>query len=201
MSDTKQQDNPADLLARLGVAERGGEHAGDLPPVEQWNPAFCGDLNMRIARDGTWYYEGSPIGRKRLVRLFSRILRHDGDDRYYLVTPVEKVGIEVEDAPFIAVEMKTTGTGSGRDIAFRTNVDDWALADKDHPLRFEEDPKTGGLTPYILVRGRLEAKISRAVYYDLVALGREQKKKDGMWFGVWSAGTFFKMARAEDLAG
>ena len=139
MNDAEQQPDQADLLARFGGAGDGHEDAQALPPVDQWNPAFCGDLNMRIARDGTWFYEGTPIGRKRLVRLFSRILRHDEDGKYYLVTPVEKVGIEVEDAPFIGVEMKRSGAGIDQDIAFRTNVDDWVRADRDHPLRFDED--------------------------------------------------------------
>ena len=177
-----------------------GEHSG-LPPVHLWNPEFCGDLNMRIAVDGTWFYEGTPIGRKRLVKLFSRILRHDEDGKYYLVTPVEKVGLRVEDAPFVGVEMRVEGEGADQMLQFRTNVDDWVSVDKDHPLRFEVDPVSNGLKPYVLVRARLEALISRPVYYDLAALGVEHNIDKEMWFGVWSNGDFFKMAPVSDLAG
>lgn len=164
-----------------------------LPPVEKWNPPFCGDLDMRIARDGTWFYLGSPIGRKRLVRLFSTVLRHDADGKYYLVTPVEKIGITVDDAPFVAVEMVVDGAGEDQVLRFRTNVGDWVTADGDHPLRVVIDPKTGEPSPYVLVRGRLEALIARAVFYDLVALGVERGTGDTYVFGVWSSGCFFPL--------
>jgi uncharacterized protein len=188
-------------LSRL--AKAGGQEGtgSGLPPVELWNPEFCGDLNMRIALDGTWFYEGTPIGRKRLVKLFSRILRHDEDGKYYLVTPVEKVGLIVEDAPFIGVEMRVEGEGENQVLQFRTNVDDWVRVDPDHALRFEVDPASGGLKPYVLVRGRLEALVARAVYYDLAALGVEHIVAGVKWYGVWSCGIFFPMARADDLAG
>lgn len=165
--------------------------AGDRPPpVEKWNPPYCGDIGMAILRDGTWTYQDSPIGRKPLVRLFSRVLRRDADGRFYLVTPVEKVDVKVEDAPFLAVEMEVTGTGRDQAILFRTNVDDVVSCDPDHPLRFEIETGTGGLKPYLLVRGRLEALVTRAVYYDLVELAVTDATGR---FGVWSNGHFFVM--------
>jgi len=189
------------LTAAANQAAKAEGAKKGLPPVHLWNPEFCGDLNMRIAVDGTWFYEGTPIGRKRLVKLFSRILRHDEDGKYYLVTPVEKVGLQVEDAPFVGVEMLIEGKGEDQILQFRTNVDDWVRVDHDHPLRFEVDPASDGLKPYVLVRARLEALISRAVYYDLAALGCEHNIDNEMWFGVWSSETFFKMALVSELAG
>jgi hypothetical protein len=197
MSEAQGINRTSDILARLAAA---GDNDG-LPPVDKWNPEFCGDLNMRIAADGTWFYEGTPIGRKRLVKLFSRILRHDEDGKFYLVTPVEKVGLVVEDAPFLAIEMRTEGTGEGQQILFRTNVDDWVKTGRAHPLRFGKDLASGAPKPYVLVRGRLEALVARAVYYDLVALGVEHEVAGELWFGVWSSGAFFAMARAGELAG
>ena len=145
--------------------------AGDrLPPVDKWDPPYCGDIGMRIARDGTWFYQGSPIGRKPLVKLFSRVLRRDPDERHYLVTPVEKVDVSVDDAPFLAVEMEVRNPGPDQNLVFRTNVDDVVTAGPDHPLRFETEAGSGGLKPYLRVRGRLEALVTRALYYDLVAL-------------------------------
>ena len=169
-----------------------------LPPVDKWNPPFCGDLDMRIARDGTWFYLGSPIGRKRLVRLFSTVLRHDADGKYYLVTPVEKIGITVDDAPFVAVEMTVDGAGEGQVLRFRTNVDDWVTADGKHPIRVDIDPGSGEPSPYVLVRGRLEALIARSVFYDLVALGVERGTGDSYAFGVWSSGCFFPLGDPRD---
>ncbi len=167
---------------------------GGLPPVHLWNPPFCGDLDMRIARDGTWFYLGTPIGRKELVRLFSTILRKEGDD-YYLVTPVEKVGITVDDAPFVAVDFETQGSGTDRTITFLTNVGDTAGAGPDHPIRVERDPETGEPAPYILVRANLEALIDRKSFYRLVELGEH---KDG-WFGLWSGGEFFGIIPSSEL--
>jgi hypothetical protein len=175
--------------------------AKGIPPVEKWNPEFCGDLDIRIARDGTWFYLGSPIGRKPMVRLFSSVLRKDDDGRTYLVTPVEKIGITVDDAPFLAVEMAVEGEGENQRIGFRTNVDDFVEVDADHPLRFEKEEGSGGLKPYVLVRGRLEALVVRSVFYDLVALGEERTVDETVIFGVWSHGTFFPMARADSFAG
>jgi hypothetical protein len=156
---------------------------------------------MRIGRDGTWYYMGTPIGRKPLVRLFSRVLRHDSDGRYYLVTPVEKLGIRVDDAPFLAVELVATGEGRDQVLTFRTNVDDAVTADAEHPIRVEIDPKTGEPSPYVLVRDRLEALINRPVFYQLVELGVVESRADSDLYGVWSGGMFFPIGSADDLTG
>lgn len=188
----------APSLAALTTAARGASAKG-LPPVHLWNPAYCGEIDMRIAADGTWFYNGTPIGRPALVRLFSTILRKD-PERYVLVTPVERVGITVEDVPFIAVEMTVEGDGSDRTIRFRTNVDDWTTLDAEHPLRFEREP-TEGLRPYVLVRGALWARVNRAVFYDLVELGEARDTEDGRKFGIASAGTFFPMADAAEIEG
>jgi len=183
-------------LSQVDVAAR---KTRGLPPVHLWNPPFCGDLDMRIASDGTWYYMGSPIGRKPLVRLFSTVLRRDEDGKYYLVTPVEKVGIQVDDAPFLAVQMEVEGQGAQQVITFTTNVGDAFQVDDQHPLRFETEKNTDGLKPYVLVRGRLEALINRAVLYDLVELGCEHEVDGKVHFGVWSSGVFYAMATADEL--
>ncbi len=198
-SNNEASQNPVSLkgLAQVDVAAR---KTRGLPPVHLWNPPFCGDLDMRIAADGTWYYMGSPIGRKPLVRLFSTVLRHDEDGKYYLVTPVEKVGITVDDAPFLAVQMGVDGAGADQVITFTTNVGDEFRVDGEHPLRFETEKVTDGLKPYVLVRGRLEALVSRAVLYDLVELGCEHEVDGNLRFGVWSSGVFYPMAKAADLA-
>ncbi len=168
-----------------------------LPPVHLWNPPFCGDLDMRIARDGTWFYMGTPIGRPALVRLFSTILKREGD-KYFLVTPVEKVGIRVDDAPFLAVEMVKETDESGLSLRFRTNVDDWVACDAAHRLRFEA-AGDGGLAPYLHVRAGLWAKVTRVLYYDLVDMGTERMIDGRPMFGVESAGEFFPMADAEQV--
>jgi len=187
------EQNPAQRLEGLTQAARGAAAKG-LPPVHLWNPPFCGDLDMRIATDGTWFYLGTPIGRPALVKLFSTILKREGD-KYFLVTPVEKVGIRVDDAPFMAVEMAVAGEGSARKLAFRTNVDDWVPCDGDHRLRFEM-AADGGLTPYLHVRSDLWAKVTRTLYYDLVEMG-EVRNVDGQeMFGVVSHDIFFAMADA-----
>jgi hypothetical protein len=173
-----------------------GRAAGKgLPPVHLWNPPFCGDLDMRIAGDGTWFYQGTPIGRPALVRLFSTILKRE-DGKHFLVTPVEKVGIRVDDAPFLAVEMLKQDDRRGRSLRFRTNVDDWVNCDAAHRLRFEAAAE-GGLTPYLHVRADLWAKVTRALYYDLVDMGEERVVDGHAMFGVVSAGEFFAMADAE----
>ncbi len=179
-------------LRGLKEAQSGGT---TLPPVEQWNPPFCGDIDMRIAADGTWYYMNSPIGRKPLYVLFSRIVRKDGD-KYFLVTPVEKCGITVDDAPFTAIRMGITGSGNQQVITFETNVDDTVTVNADCRLRFVQEQGTGGLKPYIRVRRNLEALVSRPLFYDLVAAGVTQ----GEWFGVWSSGVFFPMQLAKEIA-
>lgn len=170
-----------------------------MPPVHLWNPPFCGNIPMRIAADGTWYYMGSPIGRKPLVKLFASILRRDEDGRYYLVTPVEKCGVEVEDAPLIAIIMRVDGDGRDKRITFTTQVDDEVTVDESHPLRFERERGTGGLKPYVLVRGRLEALVNRPIFYDLVAQGVEEKVNGESWFGVWSSGRFWPMQRSSEI--
>ena len=188
----------APSLDALTTAARGASAKG-LPPVHLWNPAYCGEIDMRIAADGTWFYNGTPIGRPALVRLFSTILRKD-PERFVLVTPVERVGIVVEDVPFVAVEMAIEGEGADRAIRFRTNVDDWTTADAEHPLRFEREP-TEGLRPYVLVRGDLWARVNRAVFYDLVELGEGRDTPDGRKFGIASSGRFFPMADAAEIEG
>jgi uncharacterized protein len=164
-----------------------------LPPVEQWDPPYCGDIGMRIRADGTWIYQNSPIGRKALVRLFSRILRRDLDGRTYLITPVEKVDVIVEDAPFLAVEMHVEGTGPSQRLTFRTNVDDIVACGPEHPLRFATQPDGSGPKPYVLVRGRLEALMTRALYYDLMELAVPGEGNSSQVPGLWSAGTFFPL--------
>jgi hypothetical protein len=165
-----------------------------LPPVHLWEPDYCGDIGMKIARDGQWYYANSPIGRKKLVRLFSTILRHDEDGEHYLVTPVEKIRIEVEDAPFIATLMTMTGEGRAQILRFETNVGDFTEAGPDHPMRFEINAETGEPSPYVHVRARLEGLIARPVFYDLVELAEVHEGQ----FGVWSHGVFFAISSAEE---
>ncbi|MBI3699368.1 MAG: DUF1285 domain-containing protein [Afipia sp.] len=189
----KQTANPAHRLDNLTQAARGAAAKG-LPPVHLWNPPFCGDLDMRIATDGTWFYLGTPIGRHALVKLFSTILKHE-DGKYFLVTPVEKVGIRVDDAPFMAVEMAEEGEGASRKLTFRTNMDDWVPCNPEHRLRFEM-ASDGGITPYLHVRSDLWAKVTRALYYDLVEMGEERIVDGREMFGVVSNGEFFAMADA-----
>jgi hypothetical protein len=166
-----------------------------MPPVERWNPPFCGDIDMRIAADGTWFYMNSPIGRKPLMKLFSSILRLDADGKYYLVTPVEKCGIKVDDAPLFAIRMSVEGQGREQLIKLETQVDDEVVIGPEHPMRVADEAGTGGLKPYVLVRRNLEALVSRALFYDLVALG----VVEGDWFGVWSSGQFFPVQRADEI--
>jgi hypothetical protein len=169
------------------------------PPVETWNPPFCGDLDLRIASDGTWYYLKTPIGRPALVKLFASVIKREGD-AYFLVTPVEKCGIVVDDAPFLAVELMVVH-GPEQVLHFRTNVDDWVACGSDHALRFEPEVPTGGLKPYLLVRRNLWAKVTRALFFDLVALGEERVIDGRRMFGVASNGSFFAMMPAESLRG
>jgi hypothetical protein len=168
------------------------------PPVHLWNPPFCGDLDMRIARDGTWFYLGTPMGRKPMVKLFSSIIRKDGDD-YFLVTPVEKVGITVDDAPFVAVDFDVEGDGDQQILTFTTQVDDIAVASLDNPIRVVRDPKTGEPSPYVLIRTNLEALIDRKSFYRLVDIGAHNEHDGQNWFGVWSSGTFFPIIPSEEL--
>jgi hypothetical protein len=199
----KQGQKPAQGLEGLTAAASDAAKAGaagkQLPPVHLWNPPFCGDLDMRIAADGSWYYLGTPIGRPALVRLFSTILKRE-EGKYFLVTPVEKVGIRVDDAPFMAVEMQKERDERGPRLQFRTNVDDWVVCDSAHRLRFKA-AADGGLTPYLHVRADLWAKVTRALYYDLVDMGEERMIDGRRMFGVASAGEFFAMADAEQVRG
>ena len=171
--------------------------ARGAPPVERWNPPYCGDIGLEIRRDGTWFYQGSPILRPALVKLFASVLRRDADERHYLVTPVEKVDVAVEDAPFLAVEMGAEGAGPAQRLVFRTNVDDVVACDAEHPLRFACVGPVGGLKPYITVRGRLEALLSRALYYDLVELAVTETRDDAAVLGCWSGGVFFPLTDGE----
>ncbi|NND18270.1 MAG: DUF1285 domain-containing protein [Silicimonas sp.] len=165
-----------------------------IPPVHLWDPPDCGDLDIRIARDGTWFYLGTPIGRPEMVRLFSTILRKDGD-RYVLVTPVEKVGIVVDDAPFVAVDFEATGAGEDQILTFETNVGDEAAAGPDHPIRVEREAETGEPSPYVHIRADLEALIDRKSFYRLVEIGTHRDD----WFGVWSGGAFFPIIPSSEL--
>jgi hypothetical protein len=168
------------------------------PPVELWNPPFCGDLDIRIATDGTWFYLKTPIGRQALVKLFASVLKREGD-KYFLVTPVEKCGICVDDAPFLAVELNIEENASGRVLNFRTNVDDWVECGPQHRLRFEPEAGTGGLKPYLHVRRDLWAKVTRTLFFDLVELGEERVIDGTTMFGVASRGAFFAMAPADQM--
>ena len=183
--------SPDGLAASVKSAKTKG-----LPPVHLWNPPFCGDLDMRIAKDGTWYYMGSPINRFELVKLFSSILKKEGD-QYFLVTPVEKVGITVEDAPFIAVDFDVQGDGIAQVLTFTTQVGDTAIAGADHPIRIVTSPETGTPVPYVLIRRNLEARVDRKSFYRLAELGVDH---DG-WFGVWSQGAFFALVRSDEMKG
>ena len=181
--------DPIPDIASLSLAEIAKlVEDAKLPPVEKWNPTHCGDSEMRIARDGTWYHQGSPIGRPAMVRLFSTILRREADGSHVLVTPVEKLDIEVEDAPFIAVEMKAEGTGRDSKLAFRLNTGDLVTAGPEHPLRFVED--NDGPRPYLVVRGGMEALVVRSVYYELA---ERAIADDAETPGIWSDGAFFPL--------
>ncbi len=175
-----------------------GAGGKSLPPVHKWNPDYCGEIDLVIKRDGTWFHEGTPIGRARLVRLFSTVLKREGD-QYFLVTPVEKLGITVEDVPFIAVLMRREGKGENQQLIFSTNVGDEAVAGPEHALVFRLTPETGEGAPYIDIRAGLEARISRAVFYDLVALGETYQIDGEEKFGVWSAGVFFAFGPASEV--
>ena len=178
---------PAPDLATMSLADVAKALAEQrLPPVDQWHPTHCGNSDMRIARDGTWFHQGSPIGREAMVRLFSTILRREADGSYVLVTPGEKLDIIVEDAPFIAVEVKSEGTGRSRKLAFRLNTGDLIVAGADHALRFTD-------TPYVHVRGGMEEKLARPIFYELANLALDEGNDPT---GLWSDGVFFAMAAA-----
>jgi hypothetical protein len=159
-------------------------------PVEQWNPPYCGDIGLSVARDGRWFYQGGVIPRPALVKLFARVLRRDVDGRFYLVTPAEKVDVAVEDAPFLAVEMQRVGEDREQALIFRTNVDDVVRCGPDHPMRFVIEGGGSGFKPYVHVRGRLEALLTRALVYDLVEFAEAGPEGAS---GIWSGGAFFPL--------
>lgn len=175
----------------------GPDAPGSVRPTDSRHPdpGACGHFNMRIARDGTWFYHGSPIGRKPLVQLFAKVLRRENDGSYWLVTPVERGQIDVEDAPFTAVELKVNGTGRDQRLVFRTNLDDEVTAGPAHHIRVSEDPATREPSPYIHVRNNLEALIVRPVFYQLVELAEERMVDGARLLGVWSEGMFFSLGR------
>ncbi|MFN4155004.1 MAG: DUF1285 domain-containing protein [Paracoccaceae bacterium] len=181
------------LTASLAALPKKG-----LPPVHLWNPPYCGEMDMRIARDGTWFHEGTPIGRAPMVKLFSSILKREGD-RYFLVTPVEKLGIRVDDAPFLAVDFIAKGTGRDQRLTFSTKTEDEVTAGPDHAIRVTRDPATGEPAPYIHIRAGMEALIDRKTFYRLVDLGLQEDVDGTPWFGVWSADVFFPMIPSADL--
>jgi hypothetical protein len=188
---------PEGALRGLGEAATG--RLRGLGPAPSWNPPDCGDIDMRIAADGTWFYCGSPIGRAPLVQLFASVLRREGE-RYVLVTPVEKVGITVDDAPFLAVGMLLESQAEQPRLKFRTNVEDLVTVDSEHPLRFEHGA-SDGLKPYVRVRDDLWALVKRALFYDLVDLGRIERVVNEDWFGVRSCGLFFPICPASEIEG
>ncbi|MES2967919.1 MAG: DUF1285 domain-containing protein [Pseudomonadota bacterium] len=183
----------AGLAASVQAASKKGP-----PPVHLWNPPFCGDIDMRIARDGTWFYMGTPIGRAGLVKLFSGIIKRE-EGKYYLVTPVEKVGIVVDDAPFVAVDFTVDGAGTDQVIRFVTHVDDQVTAGPDHPIRVDRDPTTGEPSPYVLVRADLWALIDRKSFYRLIDIGDHSMHDGKSWFGLWSSGRFFPVIPSSEL--
>lgn len=185
-----------DLMRYAAALAGAGEKKG-LPPVERWDPPYCGDIDLLIRRDGLWVHEGTPIGRAPLVRLFSTVLKKEGE-RYFLVTPVEKLGIKVEDAPFLAVLMREDESGR---LVFTTNVGDEVAAGPDHPLEFRESARPGEWTPYIHVRGDLWALAARPVFYELVARGETREIDGAAQFGVASGDEFFSFGLAADIFG
>lgn len=187
MSELK--DMPKGLAALM---ERAGSPSKSLPPVEKWNPPYCGDLDIHIASDGSWSYNGSPIAREALVRLFASVLRRDDDGKHYLVTPVERIGISVEDAPFLAVEMDVQGEKQSRELTLRTNVGDVVRVGEASPMWFEIAPENDGLKPYVRVRGRLNALFARPLLYQLSEFFEEHPSKPEK-MGVWSGGHFFEL--------
>ena len=188
---TRNRSHPAGNDQKIRVSSSAGQ------PSEGEALPSCGDFDIRIARDGTWFYQGSPIGRKALVKLFARVLRREPDGGYWLVTPVERGRVIVDDAPFVAVEFAASGAGHAQVLNFRTNVDEWVEAGRDHPIRVSHAPDGGGPSPYILVRDRLEALIVRSVYYPLVELAVERQDDGKAVLGVWSKQTFFPLGSPE----
>ncbi len=182
------------VLASAGAATGKGP-----PPLHLWNPPFCGDIDMRIARDGTWFYLGTPIGRPGLVKLFSSIIKREGDS-YFLVTPVEKVGILVEDAPFLAIDLDVIGKDHNQRVTFITQVGDTVTAGTAHPLRVDRNEISGEPSPYILIRANLEALIDRKSFYRLIEMCQHEHHQGADWFGLWSDGVFFPIIPSAELS-
>lgn len=186
---SKRQLPPQSLIDSIPGGAAG--EAREPAPVHLWNPPLSGEMDMQIARDGTWYHEGDPIGRKALVQLFAGILKYDDDGRYYLVTPVERWAIKVDDAPFVATQLKVEGQGEQQKLVFTTNLQDSFVAGKDHPIRVTVDPETQEPSPYVLVRTNLEALINRNLFYELAELAVEREHNGNPCLGVWSQDCFF----------
>lgn len=192
-SDDRAKPSAEGLAAAAGAASKRG-----LPPVHLWNPPFCGDIDMRIARDGIWFYQGTPIGRPGMVKLFSGILKREGDS-YFLVTPVEKVGITVDDAPFLAVDFTALGAGREQVLRFVTQVGDEVEAGAENPIRVERNGADGEPSPYVHIRAGLDALIDRKSFYRLIELGVHEMHEGKSWFGLWSSGRFFPVIPSSDL--
>ena len=192
LADPQAADNLAKALAQAARGKKGP------PPVHLWNPPYCGDLDIRIARNGQWWYLGTPIGRLELVRLFASVLKLE-EGRYYLVTPVEKIGITVDDAPFVAVDFTVEGEGAAQALTFETNVGDFTVAGPENPIRVARDPETGEPSPYVHIRRGLEALIDRKSFYRLVEIGENRKVAGQRWFGVSSGGAFFPIIPSAEM--
>ncbi|MDB2439194.1 DUF1285 domain-containing protein [Hellea sp.] len=190
LNGSKSQFSLQDLMKALEDTEDGQR------PVEKWNPEYCGDMDMVIKADGSWWHEGSRITRRGLVGLFASILRKDEDGETYLVTPVEKIKIKVERAPFLAVRADIEGEGETQRIFFTTNLDEVVEAGPDNPIRVETDSETLEPAPYVTIRGRLEASLNRPVFYELVEQAVERQTKDGQQLGIWAGGVFFPLGPA-----
>ena len=186
----KSQFSLAELMTALEDTE-GGQR-----PVETWNPSYCGEMDMVIKADGSWWHEGSPITRRALVDLFASILRKDEDGETYLVTPVEKIKIDVERGHFVAVRVDVEGKGSSQRVFFTTNLDEVIEAGEAHPIRVETDTDTMEPAPYVTVRGRLEASLNRPVFYELVENAVERDTPEGKQLGIWADGQFFPLGPA-----
>jgi len=198
----EDRSHPSDSgAAAIGTGGRLAELAATIerqsyPPVHRWEPERSASIDMRIARDGTWYYRGSPIPRKSMVKLFSSVLRRDRD-AYYLVTPAEKLQIQVDDAPYVAVELESEVRGGEQAIAFRTQTDEYVIADAEHPIYVITDPETGEPAPYVRVRDGLDALILRPVFYELVDMAERYRDGTRETLGVWSRASFFPLGSLE----
>ena len=192
LSDPGAADSLAKAVAQASKGKKG------LPPVHLWNPEYCGDLDIRIGRNGMWWYLGTPIGRLELVRLFASVLKLE-DGKYYLVTPVEKIGITVDDAPFVAVDFRVEGDSEAQILVFETNVGDETAAGPENPIRVVRDPETGEPSPYVHVRRGLEALIDRKSFYRLVDIGEHREVDGERWFGVRSGGAFFAIIPSVEM--